>query len=68
MQEEESAAYIAHPWRVFDNDAANALPRWNNVKFYFAPSHLIRAEIDDVIAVYEPDPSVARLRSTGPNT
>jgi hypothetical protein len=49
-------SYIAHPWRVFDNDAANALPRWNNVKFYFAPSHLIRAEIDDVIAVYEPDP------------
>ena len=56
MQEEESAAYVTHPWRVFDNDAANALPRWNNVKFYFAPSNLIRPEIDDVIALYEPDP------------
>ena len=28
MQTEESAAYVAHPWRVFENDAANALPRF----------------------------------------
>ena len=56
MQTEESAAYVAHPWRVFENDAANALPRWTGTRFHFAPSHLIRPEIDDVVAVYEPDP------------
>ena len=56
MQTEESAAYVAHPWRVFENDAANALPRWTGTRFHFAPSHLIRPEIGDVVAVYEPDP------------
>lgn len=57
MQETKPAAYIVHPWRVFDSDSANSLPRWsaNARRFYFAPSHLIRSELDDVLAVYEPD-------------
>jgi len=57
--EEQSAEHFVHTVRVFENDTANALPRWNrgprDGDFFFAASHLIRQELEDVLSVYEPD-------------
>jgi hypothetical protein len=55
MQDRKPAAYIAHPWRVFDGNSANSLPRWGGRRPQFAPSRLIRSELDGVLAAYEPD-------------
>lgn len=60
MAAEEPAAYAIHPWQLFERDEANALPRWHrgptDGKYYFAGSHLVRVDLDEVLAVYEPDP------------
>ena len=47
---------VADPWRVFQEGAANALPRWQSTKFLFPESHLIRIALADVLATYESDP------------
>ena len=55
-EDEQAAAVAAHPWRVFDGKAADALPRWGkNMTVFYAESHLMRADLDDVLAVYESD-------------
>lgn len=59
MNNEEPASHAVHPWRVFENDIANSLPRWNRKpgdgSWLHAASHLVRLELDDVLSVYEPD-------------
>jgi hypothetical protein len=56
-QEPQTAVHIAHPWRIFGSRAADQLPRWGkNMMVYHAESHLMRSDLDDVVAVYEPDP------------
>jgi hypothetical protein len=58
MIAEESASHAVHPARVFNNDLANSLPRWNRAPgdptWLHAASRLVRLELDDVLAVYEP--------------
>jgi hypothetical protein len=55
---EVAAAVGIHSGRVIDDATANALPRWNRKpgegKFTFPASHLVRSDLDDVLAVYEP--------------
>ncbi|MEO6700542.1 MAG: hypothetical protein ABI140_18345 [Jatrophihabitantaceae bacterium] len=57
QQDEQPPAFVAHPWRVFENDAANALPRWaeNKSRWLYPESKLLRTDLDEVIAVFEPD-------------
>ncbi|SDJ02335.1 SIR2-like domain-containing protein [Frankineae bacterium MT45] len=56
-QAEQPPAFVAHPWRVFENDAANSLPRWaeNKTRWLYPESKLLRGELDDVVAPFEPD-------------
>lgn len=56
-QNRQTAVHITHPYRVFDDNAADQLPRWGkNMMVYHPESHLMRADLDEVVAVYETDP------------
>lgn len=55
MYKERTAAYLVHPWHVFSNNFANKLPRWGGKQYHFPASKLLRADLDDVLSVYEPD-------------
>jgi hypothetical protein len=45
----EPAAHVLQPDRVLDWESINSFTRWNNTQWQQPPSHLVRADLEDVI-------------------
>jgi hypothetical protein len=43
------AAEALHQHRILDHDALNTLPRWEGTKWYFPASHMLRADLREVM-------------------